>query len=276
LKTEEVNVPFFDGQQERIYYREWDVERPVAGLLWLHGGGEHSGQYSRLASALNGRGINVWAPDHQGHGISGGAPHHSGGVSNIAADVTQLLGIVRSSWPTLPLVIGGHSLGGWTAALTIVRDAAPFAGAVIVGASLQSLTLDVAFESDEDNLYFDTSVLAADPGYLEELQKDPLVHLTIPKSAPVGSSLDDVVPVLAAGLPALDLPILLISGTKDLLAPIGVIRDWGSRIPGARQLEIVDGLHNVVNDVDHRQVSTAIGDFVVDVTGTRTTSAPNR
>ena len=45
-------MPFFDGQHERIYYREWEAEQPVAGLLWLHGGGEHSGQYSRLASAL--------------------------------------------------------------------------------------------------------------------------------------------------------------------------------------------------------------------------------
>ena len=264
-------MPFFDGQHERIYYREWDVVRPVAGVVWLHGGGEHSGQYSRLASALNGRGVNVWAPDHQGHGISGGAPHHSGGVTNIAADVERLLGIIRSSWPELPLVIGGHSLGGWTTALTIVRDASSYAGAVIVGASLQPLSLSVAFESDDENLYFDTSVLAADPGYLEELEKDPLVHLAIPKSAPVGSSLNDVVPVLDAGLPDLDLPVLLISGTKDVLAPIDAVRDWATRIPGARQLEIVDGLHNVVNDVDHRQVSTAIADFVVDVAG-----RPNR
>ncbi|GIF24053.1 alpha-beta hydrolase superfamily lysophospholipase [Actinoplanes tereljensis] len=52
-------MPFFDSSDARLYYRAWEVDEPVAAFLFLHGGGEHSGQFSRLASRLNAAGVAI-------------------------------------------------------------------------------------------------------------------------------------------------------------------------------------------------------------------------
>src|SRR5206468_3430727 len=115
-------MPFFDSPDARLYYRAWEVDRPVAGFVFLHGGGEHSGQFSRLASRLNAAGVAVWAIDHQGHGISGGDRGMVRSLDVLARDALSLVGIVRERHPVLPLVLGGHSLGGWTTALVVARN----------------------------------------------------------------------------------------------------------------------------------------------------------
>ncbi|RJQ83965.1 alpha/beta hydrolase [Amycolatopsis panacis] len=257
------DMPFFDSPDARLYYRAWEVDRPVAGFVFLHGGGEHSGQFSRLASRLNTAGIDVWAIDHQGHGISGGERGVVRSLDLLARDTASLVDIVRGRRPELPLVIGGHSLGGWTTALVVAKNPAPFAGAVLTGASLRGRTaLDES--STGDSFRFDTSALAADPDYLEELEKDPLVQLVLPEPEVTAAALASAAEDLATAFATTTLPVLLINGTKDALAPIEDARYWRDTLPHARLVEIRDGRHNVLNDVDHVEAANAVRDFVLE------------
>ena len=41
-------------------------------MVFLHGFGEHSGLYHRFGNALNGAGIDLWALDEIGHGLTDG------------------------------------------------------------------------------------------------------------------------------------------------------------------------------------------------------------
>jgi len=256
-------MPFFDTDRARIYHRLWEVDEPIAGFLFLHGGGEHSGQFSRLAARLNAQGINVWAIDHQGHGISGGPRGFVTAVDVLVEDAATLTGLIRADFPGLPLAVGGHSLGGWVTALLLLRDASPYVGGVLTGASLRGVPeLDVDPAGD---FTFDTSLLAVDPAYLEELEKDPLVQLELPTVTP--SPLAAAEPAIAAGFAGVGLPILLINGADDRLAPIEDARHWRDALPDARLLEVPDGRHNVLNDVDHRATTAAIADFVLEVAG---------
>lgn len=260
-------MPFFQGTSARIYYRAWEVDEPLAGAIFLHGGGEHSGQFSRLASRLNAARVNVWAPDHVGHGISGGSRGVFGSVRALAADARTLTQIVADRHPGLPLVIGGHSLGGWTTAAVVSEDASPYAGAFLSGASLKDpATLPQTADGD---FQFDLSVLAADPDYLEELERDPRVQLRLPEPALDGNPLAEAAEELAESFPDVTLPVLIVNGTNDALAPIESARHWNEILTDSRLVEIDGGLHNVLNDVDYVQTNSLVRDFVLDVVSAR-------
>jgi alpha-beta hydrolase superfamily lysophospholipase len=66
-------MPTFDGATGRVYYKAWRVPAPrTAAVVFLHGFGEHSGLYHRYGDALNRAGIELWALDEIGHGLTEG------------------------------------------------------------------------------------------------------------------------------------------------------------------------------------------------------------
>ena len=101
-------MPFFKGTTGSVHYRSWRVEDPAAVVVFAHGFRQHSGQYHRFARALNARGIELWALDHAGHGLSEGDPEQVAPIADLAANVVALADIAK------PTVLMGHSLGAVT------------------------------------------------------------------------------------------------------------------------------------------------------------------
>jgi len=87
-------------------------------LVFLHGGGAHSGAgYHVLAQELSqGYGIAVYTPDLRGHGSSCGKKGDSPTADQVWKDVRTVLMFAKrqeaSSGTSLPLFLGGHSSGG--------------------------------------------------------------------------------------------------------------------------------------------------------------------
>lgn len=101
-------MPFFKGVTGSVHYRVWRVDEPAAVVAFAHGVRQHSGQYHRFARALNARGIELWALDHAGHGLSEGNPDEGAPIADLAANVVALSEIAK------PTVLMGHSLGAVT------------------------------------------------------------------------------------------------------------------------------------------------------------------
>jgi alpha-beta hydrolase superfamily lysophospholipase len=120
----------------RLYLRRWEVppevkppgNSPRAVLHILHGMGEHSRRYERLARRLNEEGIAVWAADQRGHGKTadpeindpgrGGLPGHCAdrdGFSRVTADIETINRAIHSEYPGVPLFLLGHSWGSFVA-----------------------------------------------------------------------------------------------------------------------------------------------------------------
>lgn len=114
-------MPFFDGVNGQVHYRRWLVDAPRVGLVFLHGRGQHSGNYHRFARALNGSGIEVWAIDHVGHGLTEGAWDETVEITDLGEDAARLAEIARADRPGVPLAVMGHSLGA-ASALAAVRS----------------------------------------------------------------------------------------------------------------------------------------------------------
>lgn len=126
-------MPFFAGTSGQVHYRHWPCTDPVAGLVFLHGMGQHSGHYHRFARALHADGIETWALDHVGHGLSEGELGDPGPVADLGTNALRLTGIAEEQRPGLPLAIMGHSLGAATALAALEQDPHRFAAVVLCG-----------------------------------------------------------------------------------------------------------------------------------------------
>jgi alpha-beta hydrolase superfamily lysophospholipase len=116
-------MPFFDGVSGRVHYRRWPLDERRAVVVFLPGMGQHTGHYHRFAKAIGVRGIETWAIDHVGHGLSEGEEGVPGPLADLAVNARSLIALVRDLQPDVSLVLMGHSLGAATALLA--DDAEP-------------------------------------------------------------------------------------------------------------------------------------------------------
>jgi acylglycerol lipase len=109
----------------QIAYRGWVSDKTKSVLVIMHGLGEHSGRYSRVADHLDGRNISVYAFDLEGHGRSEGKRGHADSFLNYVHDLKLLMNRIKAAHPGVPVVLMGHSMGGLVAlryALTYKHD----------------------------------------------------------------------------------------------------------------------------------------------------------
>src|SRR5581483_9790979 len=205
-------MPTFDGVTGRVYYKAWRVPPPrAAAVVFLHGFGEHSGLYHRYGNALNSAGIELWALDEIGHGLTEGERAVIRSVDDLVENGRRLTAIAEAAQPGQPAWLAGHSLGAAAAAVSAVRDPGRYAGLILSGAAISPLDWVVALgEAGAPELDLDPSGLSADPFYLDELAHDPLAFT----SAAGARSLADVLPPaweeLAAGFGQVTLPVLFV------------------------------------------------------------------
>jgi alpha-beta hydrolase superfamily lysophospholipase len=249
----------------QIFTQSWLPEdgAPRAGVVLVHGLGEHSDRYERVAERLVAAGYAVHACDHRGHGRSQG-PRALVDLDAVVRDVDRLVDQVAASHPGLPLAMLGHSLGGLIAigyarahqrrlrALVLsgplaALDAPPPALALARGIARVAPRLGVSS--------LDPRLVSRDPAVVAAYRSDPLVHhrripaLTVAEIARAVAALPD-----AAG--AITVPTLIVYGTADGLCPPAGAVMLADRI-GSADLTVrgYEGLyHEVLNEPERETV----------------------
>ena len=128
-----------DGHRFRLQLRTPDA--PHTTLLWLPALGIAARHYLPFAEALAGRGIAVFVHEWRGHGTSSLRAGHGSDWSYrdmLEVDLPASTQLIHARFPSLPKIVGGHSLGGQLAAcllalrpdtaqrLWLVASGAPF------------------------------------------------------------------------------------------------------------------------------------------------------
>ena len=237
-------MPFIDHDRGRAYYRHWAAAEPRAAVIFLHGFGEHTGVYHRYGFALNAAGIDLWAVDQFGHGLSPGTRGDFGSIDDSSALADELTALAERQRPGLPLIAEGHSFGSVVTLFRLLDQPDRYRAGVVSGAPLIPIPELLDADSSFD---LDPGWLSDDPFYLDSLENDPLAFVEA-DGAPLARELDKV-------------PTLAVHGAADPIAPIGAVRAYAEQIDPL-QLKEFPGHHDILNETVHREVAAAIVDFV--------------
>jgi len=102
--------------------RHWAAAAPRAGVLLVHGLGEHSGRWEHVGDQLAAAGLETFGWDHRGFGASAGERAWIDRWSRFHDDVEDRLAAVRAALPGKPAILYGHSMGGLIALGYCVSD----------------------------------------------------------------------------------------------------------------------------------------------------------
>ncbi|KAM6214518.1 monoglyceride lipase isoform 2-T2 [Rhynchocyon petersi] len=133
------NIPYKDlphlvnADGQHLFCRYWKPTGDPKALVFVsHGAGEHCGRYEELAQMLMGLGLLVFAHDHVGHGQSEGERMVVSDFQVFVRDVLQHVDSMQKDYPTLPVFLLGHSMGGAITILTAAERPGHFSGMVLI------------------------------------------------------------------------------------------------------------------------------------------------
>jgi alpha-beta hydrolase superfamily lysophospholipase len=248
-------MTFFNGAYGRVPYRYWPARRPLAGFLFLHGSGEDSGRYQRLALALNARQISVWASDMVSQKFRYDATSRVPSPEVLVDSVSRLTTVAHDLLAGAPLTLGGHSLGGTIAALTACRDADPYSALVLSGAPIAP-PHQVGEVPDGESINLDLSYLYAAGSGSPGGVRYAAVSL---------KGLSSAWAELRERFEDLRVPVQFVHGENDSIVPVDDNVAWARTLRSAQFTWFGHARHDVINGPGHRRVATTIADFVLAV-----------
>jgi alpha-beta hydrolase superfamily lysophospholipase len=257
---------FIGVRDVRIHVRTWVPEGAPSGVVVIsHGFAEHGGRYAAVAQPLLAGGIAVVAPDHRGHGLSGGTRTSVVRFSDYTDDLATVITRSRDRWPAHHLILLGHSMGGLIALDYAIRPGAALDGLVLsapaacpgdvskvklaVGRVLSRVAPDVGV------LRLPLNRISRDQAVVDAYNNDPLVFRT-PIRARLGAEMLDAMDRVDAALPAMRMPLLVMQGTADALVDPGCGPHVHDRAGSPdKTLKMYDGLwHEIFNEPERDSV----------------------
>ncbi|MBM4534006.1 alpha/beta fold hydrolase [Rhodococcus hoagii] len=259
----------------RIVYDVWRPDGPPSGILLLaHGLGEHARRYGHVVERLVGLGLVVYAPDHRGHGRSGGKRIELHDWSEFLDDLHRLSAVAIAENPGLQRFLLGHSMGGAIALSYALDHQDELSGLILsapavdvvggkprvvieIGKILGRFAPGIPVET------LDAKSVSRDPAVVAAYESDPLVHHGKVKAG-IARGMILAAESFPARLPSLTIPVLLLHGTEDRLADVS-----GSRMIAAHAgskdltLKTYDGLfHEVFNEPEQEKVLDDLVDWL--------------
>ena len=249
-----------------LLLRHRPVDDPRSTILLIHGIAEHSGRWGHVAEFFTGRGHEVWAYDHRGHGGSGGLQMHVDRFDQFVDDLALVVDRVRAD---RPLVMYGQSLGGLIAAAYAESDhrapdllvlSAPALGATIpkplvaVGRLLDRVASRTRIPAPLDG-----SQLSRDPAVGEAYLADPQVHLA--PTARFGAAVLDAMDDVGARLDLITVPTLVVHGGDDLLVPTAVSEPLGE-VDGIERKVFAGLRHEMHNEPEATEVLGFVAEWI--------------
>jgi alpha-beta hydrolase superfamily lysophospholipase len=254
----------------QLVYSTWlPSAAPVAVVVLAHGYGEHMGRYRHVVAALVEAGYAVYLLDHRGHGKSEGPRANVERFEYFVADLDLLVERARQEWPSQPLFLLGHSMGGLIAIHYALRHQEKLTGLALSGAALQfgegtspvlrglvpilarlAPNLVVVRSSATGE-----SVLSTDPEVQRQFDADPLCYQG-PVLARMGYELLRAAGQARRQMAQLTLPLLIMHGAADpFVNPEGSKQCFAAARSADKTLQIWPGCrHEIFNERNQRAI----------------------
>ena len=251
-----------------LYVRHWAAAGdPWATVLIVHGIGEHGGRYEHTGRLMADSGLDVYATDLRGHGLSGGRRVYVNSWGDYVADLGAALELVRALGR--PVVLLGHSMGALISLTYACSECAKpdllVLSAVPLGANApawQRLAAPVLSRLAPTTVIANPiagNQLSRDPAVGTAYFADPLVQ---PRStARLGAEFFAAMERARDNVSRLDVPTLVIHGGDDNLVPTAVSEPLAG-VPGVER-RVLPGLrHESMNEPEGPEVVAAIVEWL--------------
>lgn len=267
---------FQSTDETKLYAQIWEQEGAKAHLVICHGQGEHSGSYLRVVEALKGLPMSIFALDLRGHGKSEGLRGFAESMEPYVQDLESFISLLSEDRALFskPVMLLGHSMGGLTQTLTLLRNPQWNIRSLILSSPLFGLSKEVpavkAFGSLALNLLAPQVTLwnqitledcTSDPEVIEELAKDVYRHDKISAGVFLGfyTAWKDVFEKLST----LKVPLLLQISNKDPVVSTPRNLEFYKLYSGKKELkEYKNRKHEIYNDLGREEVLKDLAAFV--------------
>lgn len=270
-----VDHRFVRGRCGTLLHRQcWQTTTPPRGVIHIaHGLGDHARRHGRLAAALARAGYTVYALDHRGHGYSDGPRATIRRFHDVVADLADSVDIARTHHPESPTFLIGHSWGGLVSLAYTAQHQDNLAGLVVASTTgnAQRVPLPARMavtalgwalpRMGTRKLPFELAT--RDAAAVRDFHADKLAYRGRVRAASAAQSLA-AIQRLRTQLPQITVPVLLLHGTADAIAPsansIYVNEHIGST---DRDLRLFDGLyHQLFNEPEHEAITAIVLDWL--------------
>jgi len=257
----------------KLFYRHYQADSERARVVISHGLGEHAGRYGNVIGRVLPEGISVWAPDHRGHGRSGGNRGHVIKFDQYVTDLRATVALARSDLPAaMPCFLLGHSLGGLIALAFALQHpdlvnglvvSSPCLGMVIevppvkkVLGSLMSRVWPGLTMGNE----LDAAHISRDPAVVSAYESDPLVHDRV--SARFFTELMQAMAAVNRQASALKVPVLMQVAGEDFLVNAGSSKLFFDKLTvGDKTLQVYDGMYHEIYNAPQEERKRVLDDL---------------
>ena len=250
-----------DGLKIATFSNHFRSEKGV--MIITHGMGEHSMRYKEMADFYTNEGYTVISFDIRGHGLSEGKRGHTPGYEFLMDDIERVYAQVRADYPSLPIFLFGHSMGGNLVLNFLLRKPNNIRGAIVTGAYLKlgfeppkwKIILAKLSSSIWPTLSQPTELeldaLSRNKEVIRKYENDELVHDRITSAFFVN--------VHFAGQYAIDhaneikSPLLVMHGMEDRLTSPTGSQDFASNSGDNVHLKMWNGLYHELHNEPEKQ-----------------------
>lgn len=247
------------------------VSSPKAVIVIVHGICEHCGRYDYVVSKLNSFGYSVYRFDLRGHGRSGGERGYVEDYQMYVDDADQIVGIAKKENEGVPIIMLGHSMGGFIAACYGVKYPDRLLGQVLSGAAVK---ISPMFENLETTLDYNAtprapipntlmSVVSRDQQVVKAYTEDPLALKEFTTKL-LGEAFIKGARQIMEKASSYRYPCLILHGGGDLIVNPDASRYFHEHISSKdKQLKIYDGLfHEILNEPEKDTVLEDIHQWI--------------
>jgi alpha-beta hydrolase superfamily lysophospholipase len=259
-----------------IVYRQWNIRKPKAVFVLVHGMGAHSGRYQYFADYFTKKGFSGYAMDLPGYGeLMGG---HKGHVDNIKIyheHIKQLKEVAAKENPGKPLFLLGESMGGLLVASHAINYDNGYNGVIAIVPAFNDVfnftaadRVGILIKSIMDPKYpvempFKDVDLTTDKKILAKIGKDKLEH----KFASAGllrQLLIEQVVNIDAKIGRLKIPIFMMLSGRDRLVDTKFDELLYKRIRSDKTLKVYQGsLHALTIEKNRMEIYKDIIEWAI-------------
>jgi acylglycerol lipase len=248
-------------------------EAPRAVITLVHGFMEHSERYTPWAAKFVNEGYAFISMDLRGHGKSEGKRGYIESFRKFIDDTDLMLEETQKLFPSIPVILYGHSMGGSIVINYLVSTIVSVDRAIVTSPWLELEFQPPVFKQLMARILqrilphlrlssnLDTRALSRDPRIVERYNNDPLVHNRI--------SIRMYYEITRAGYKAsrslsrIAIPVLLIHGSSDRITSCRKTRESIDETrPNITYKEWPGGYHELHNDSDAVQVFDCIKEWL--------------